>query len=118
MNYALCDPTGYVFAFFVKCDPRWKRDWFGLKPTFSVIVELAKEIPGDEKWHHIFVDNLYGNVNLAACLLHLNFAFTSTLRKNRVPPALKLPLHATQGQVIRLSRHDGVMVVIWRDKRM
>jgi hypothetical protein len=114
--YALCDPNGYLYSFIVKFDSLWKKDWFGLSKTFSAVVELVKRIPSDDKWHHVFFDNLYGNVNLAKCLLDLKFKCTSTMRLHRIPKVLKMPQNAQRGHFVFVQK-DGVVCLIWKDKK-
>ena len=86
--------------------------------TFSVVMDLAKQVPSDERWHHIFCDNLYGNVTLAENLLQENFEFTSTMRSNRLPKQLSLPSHAQRGSIVALHHsQSGVSVCIWKDRK-
>lgn len=95
--YAICDPVGYCYTFYVKFDNKWKQDWYGLAKTFSVVVALIKRIEDSEnkkrkegeapiKWRTIVMDSLYGNTILAEKLYGMHFWHSlTTLRSNRMP---------------------------------
>ena len=114
--YALCDTNGYLFQFFPFFDTQWVMNHFGMAKTFSAVVELLKHIPTTEEWHHVFMDNLYGNVKLAEHLLEMKFECTSTMRANRIPKGLKLNAKPAHNEFVSLFR-NGVKVIKWMDKK-
>ena len=62
------------------------------------------------------MDNLYGNVKLAEFLLSLKIECTTTMRKDRVPKALKFSGSPSSNDFVSLSR-NGVTVLKWMDKK-
>ena len=55
-----------------------------LAPTFAVVIILARDLRAAfpiQKFH-LFLDNLFLNVPMVHCLLHLNILCTGTTRKN------------------------------------
>ena len=113
--YALCDSMGYLYQFFPFFDPQIPIH-FGLSKTFSAVVELCKRVPTTSSWHHVYMDNLYGNVKLAEALLSLKFECTSTMRSDRIPKALSLPKNAQKNDFVAMYK-NGVCVIKWIDKK-
>ena len=113
--YALCDTSGYLYQFFPFFDPKLERH-FDLSKTFSAVIQLCKHLPVGNEWHHLFVDNLYGNIKLAEHLLAMKIECTATMRKDRVPKALKFTGSTSLNDFISLYR-NGVTVIKWMDKK-
>jgi hypothetical protein len=116
--YALSDTNGYLFSFNLKFDPNWKKNWFGFTKTFSAVIDLAKRIPSSHKWHHMFYDNLYGNMALAEQLIEMNIECTSTMRGNRIPKVKELVLDpkSAPNTWVGIAKKN-VMVVKWMDRK-
>ena len=115
--YALCDKPGYVFDFSFKMDSTWKRGIDGLKPTFSIVLDLIERMQAVQPTYEygvLFVDNLHGSIPLARSCLQRKIYFTSTARKNRVPPEVKT--FVLQKNQYIAYRQGNVTVVKWKDR--
>ena len=62
--YSVCDAaSAYTYDFRPKMCILWDKRMGGVTPTFAAVLCLLQSLEG--KWHHVFVDNLYGNLKLA-----------------------------------------------------
>ncbi len=114
--YALCD-QGYTYSFLVKCDKKWPRKVQGLTSTFSVVLNLVMKLPTNEKWHHLFVDNLYSNVKMAQILFDKNVLLTCTARDNRIPEIVKIPNNAPSNS-FSAAKKGSVLALTWKDRKV
>jgi hypothetical protein len=95
--YALSDVNGYVYSTSIKFD-NLRKNQANLSSTFSAQYSLAIRLPQQNEWHHVFADNLYGNVELAERLWEKKILFTCTTRENRVPKDILLPADSPRNE--------------------
>jgi hypothetical protein len=114
--YALSDSNGNVFSTSIKCDNQ-RKNQAGLSPIFSALYSLAVRLPQQNKYHHVFADNLYGQVNLAEKLWEKNILFTSTARENRVPKLVNIPSSSAHN-TFKILKRNHAMVICWMDRKL
>ena len=112
--YSVCDAaSAYTHDFRPKMCTRWDKRMGGFTPTFAAVLCLLQTLEG--KWHHVFVDNLYGNLKLAEECLLRKILWTSTMREQRIPASLKLTPKGPKGEVAQ-QKVGNVLVLKWRDR--
>lgn len=74
--------SGYTFDFNPKMCNRWNKNIAGFTITFSAVLAVLESLEG--KWHHVFCDNLYGNLRLAEECFKRGILWTSTMRVDRL----------------------------------
>ena len=80
---------------------------------YSAVLNLLATLEGS--WHHVFLDNLYGNTKLAEELLQRKILYTSTMRSNRLPKTLILNKTDPKGHFIS-EKVGNVLILKWRDR--
>ena len=105
--------SAYTYDFRPKMCTKWNKNIAGFKPTFSAVLSLLESLEG--RWHHVFVDNLYGNLKLAEECLKRKILWTSTMRSDRIPRTLQLSAKGPKGEVV-FEKVGSVLVVKWRDR--
>lgn len=87
----------------------------GLTKTSRAVVNLAE--PYLDKGYHVYADRLYNSVALTQALDNRRTYLTGTILPNRknLPPQLRAAMNAGE---IRAFRHDNLMVLNWKDKRL
>ena len=78
-------------------------DFQNLTNTSKSVIHLVEQLP--RNWHHIFVDNLYSDVNLFQYAFETNkVVFSGTWKKNKkVPECLKLENTSSQTKLATLQ---------------
>ena len=112
--YSVCDAaSAYTYDFRPKMCTRWDKSMGGFTPTFAAVLCLLQSLEG--KWHHVYLDNLYGNLKLAEECLRRKILWTSTMRSDRIPNTLQLTRKGPKGEVVE-TRVGNVLVLKWRDR--
>ena len=92
---AITLPNGAMYTFYLRNEQLntggdYSDDYDSLTPTSKAVVHLVLELPSN--WHHIFVDNLYTNLNLFKYLYiqHKTVCSGTWREKRGIPNGLQL----------------------------
>ena len=107
--------SGRTFAFSPKMCTKWDRNITGFTVAFSAVLAVLKHLEG--RWHHVFVDNLYGNLKLAEERLMRKILWTSTMRVDKMPKSLKLSERGPKREFVS-EKVGNVLCVMWRDRKL
>ena len=118
--WCLCDAnTGYCLEFSVYTGAMAVvpgNPAVNLDLGYRVVMELMRHHL--LRHHHLYADNYFTSVHLAADLLQADTYLCGTTRSTRREfPKTLAKVHLTQGESAKWMGEDGVMLVKWHDKR-
>ena len=114
--WCLCDAnTGYCIAFNVYTG-RNEDQAVNLDLGYKVVMRLMRNYL--HRYHHVYADNFFTSVHLADALLQADTYLCGTTRATRkeFPKALAKAV-LRQGESVKWSSDNSVMLCKWRDKR-
>ena len=114
--WCLCDShTGYCLAFSVYTGTSTDGA-ANLDLGYRVVMRLMRHHL--LSYHHLYADNYFTSVHLAVDLLHADTYLCGTTRATRREfPKTLTGVRLRQGESVKWTSEDGVMLCKWHDKR-
>ena len=112
-SYCLCESkTGYCYAMSPYCGERTRLD--------ETVLFLLGDLK--DKGHHLYMDNFYNSVSRAQLVMGLGTHCCGTIRRFRGEPEVIKKVshvkHLKEGERIVRHNGEGVMSMVWRDKKL